>query len=297
MVVPPHMFSSNMIALASTFSFAIGAHAFFTFGRKLNYVWLGLFKSLLAFVTFLILLMFKGSLNLGDYNSFIQFFLSGFLGLGLADLFILKAFLILRPGRTLILTGFQPLFVGIFSFILLGHSFAWEKLYGILCFILCTVILGQEKSNGINKDTYKGIAYSLIGVILNSFSCVLTRLACDQSPMMDSIEGNLIRIFGALVCFILFYRFLETPKLIKPFKLLKSKDKLYLISGTLFAAVISLILYMIAIKEGDPTTITAIGITLPLFSYIFEIISDKKRPSKTMVLSFASFILGAFLIL
>ncbi|MDH5581578.1 MAG: DMT family transporter [Bdellovibrionales bacterium] len=291
------MFNSNFMALASTFSFALGAHAFFTFGRRIHYVWLGLFKSLIALIIFLVLLVFKGNFNLGDQVSFLQFFFSGFLGLGLADLFILKAFLILRPGRTLIITGFQPLFVGIFSFIFMGHSFAWEKLYGILCFILCTVILSQEKSHSINKDTYKGIAYSFIGVILNSFSCILTRLACDQSPAMDSIEGNTIRIFGALVCFILFFRFLETPRLTGPLRLLKSKDKLYLLIGTLFAAVISLIFYMIAIKHGDPTTITAIGITLPLFSYALEIISDKKRPSRAMVLSFFSFVVGAFLIL
>ncbi len=290
------MTNSHLLALASTLSFAVGAQAFYHIGKRVHYLWLGLFKSIVATIIFSILFLLKPSSNLGDGISFFQFFFSGFLGLGLADLFILKSFIILRPGRTLLLTGFQPFFVALFSFLFLGHSFAWEKIYGIICFVLCSLVLSKEKSDIPSYEAMKGILYSFLGVLLNSFSCVLTRMACDQSPLMDSIEGNLIRLFGALACFAIFYRILGEG-FIKKLSSFNTKDHFILIMGTIFAAVISLILYLIAVKDGDLATITAIGLSLPFFNYLFEIVIDKRPVTRPMVLSLILFIIGSSLIL
>lgn len=290
------MFSTQMFALASTLSFAIGAHAFFTFGQKVNYLWVNLFKTFLALITFGIIFAFKGSFNIPDLTSFAQFFFSGFLGLGLADIFLIKAFLILRPGRTLTITSFQPMIVGFLSFILLGHSFAWEKLYGIICFIICSVILSFDGPKHQRSHTLKGIGYSMLGLMLNSFSCILTRMACDQSPLVDSIEGNFIRLLGALVCFLIFKKFIFPTKFSGVFSTFKTKEKITLISGCLFAAVLSLFFYILAIKNGDLATVTAIGLSLPLFSLLIEVLVEKRTPTRPMMISLFFFTFGIILV-
>lgn len=287
------MLGFEFLALASTASFALGAQAFFTIGKKANYLWINVFKTLLAFFIFGGLFLYKAQFVRPDLTSFSHFFISGFIGLGLADIFLLKAFLILKPARALTLASFQPIIVGILSYHLLGHSFAWEKLFGILCFILCSIVIGLEKSDRPKTDILKGILFSFIGLFLNSFSCILTRMGCDQSPLIDSIEGNLIRVLGALFCFIIFRPFLGPVNLINVFKKFNQKEKFLIFGGSFFATVLSLVLYISAVKKGNLTTITAIGLSLPLFSFTLEAILERKKPSKAILMSLFFFILGA----
>lgn len=226
----------------------------------------------------------------------LAFFVSGAIGLALGDIFLIKAFTIIGPSRTMVLFGFQPLIMAIFAYILFNQPVSSNKLVAVIFLIGCLLCFSIERFKENKSWGMKGILYAFIGVFLDASGILLTRYSFDHSPHVHVFEGNFYRCIGALLAFFVLNFFYKKVNLVSTFNILSLKDKWTILFASFLGTFLPLALYLNAIKGGHLASVTAIAITGPFFSAIFEHLYFKKRPTKFFVLSLILFICGFFLL-
>jgi len=283
-------------ALCANLSFAIGTMFFTHYARKISSIWMNTFKASVAILFFLITVLITSGFHEISFNNFLIFFVSGFIALGIGDIFLLKAFSIIGPGRTMLLFGFQPIVVGLISFMVLAQGIQNNKLIGILFFIICLVIFSYESFKKSGKWEIQGLVLACIGMLIDGVGIIITRYAFDMNSNLTGFEGNFYRCIGALVAYwlISFYRPIH---FVSNFKTLKNKSRLFVIIGSFFGTFLSLAFYLEAIKTAHLATISGIAITSVIFASLLEAIWERKLPSRYLVMAFITFLIGMYFIL
>ena len=130
-----HLEDFHIYAISANFCFALGTMAFTHFTNKASSAWMNLFKASVACVCFFLAASIFEEWMILNAKSYGLFFISGFIGLGIGDYFLLRSFSVLGPGRTLMLFGFQPIFLGIMGKIFFDQEVELSKFFAILFFI------------------------------------------------------------------------------------------------------------------------------------------------------------------
>jgi drug/metabolite transporter (DMT)-like permease len=280
-------------ALLANLLFASGAMFFTHYSKKTSSVWMNTFKALLACVLFFIVTALTTGFHFIDRTSLSFLLISGTIGLGIGDIFLIKAFEDIGPGRTMVLFGFQPLIIGVMSYFFFNQTIDLVKFSAIILFILCIYIFSLEKRAATGKYDIKGISYALIGMLLDGVGIILTRFAFENSSI-ESSEANAYRALGAVVFFLIF-SFVRPFYFFKTLKTFSNKSKMYVTVGAFLGTFASLYVYMMAVKVGHLASVSAIAITSTIFASLFESILYKQLPSKYLVTSFALFSIGFYL--
>lgn len=283
-------------ALASNFCFALGSQFFTHYARTVSSVWMNAYKASLASLLFIATVFLTLDIAPIGLTGIGLFALSGFMGLGLGDIFLLKAFADLGPGRTLILFGFQPLLLGIFGFIFLGQPIDTSKLLAIVCFIGIVVLFAHESWRRDRSFGMKALMIAMTGIILDAAGVVITRHVFDSYPQVHALEGNMYRCLGAVVFFLLL-------SLIRPFGFFAKLKKMtwrsrgYVSLGAVLGTFLSLGFFLKAVQTGHLASVSGVAITGTLFSSAFECMWQKKWPSKTLWLALVLFLVGSWILL
>jgi len=228
--------------------------------------------------------------------SLLSFFISGFAGLGIGDLFLVLAFTRIGAARTLMVFGFSPIFTGLQGYILFDQVVSLHKLSAIVCLLICLFIFSYE---GYKKEGHweiKGVIFALLGVSLDAIGIGITRFGFEDSVLVSPIEGNFYRAVGAL-CFFVIYNYFSPIKLVSNLRALSTKEKGTILGASLAGTFLSLWMWNTAVKYGHLATISAIGVTGPFLATIFECIYYKKLPNRYMLLATVFFILGLYILL
>lgn len=218
-------------------------------------------------------------------------FISGFIGLGIGDVFLLTAFVRLGPARTLVLFSFQPiifLFVDNFLFGLEIHA---TNLVAIAIFILCLLLFAIENKNPEKKWELAPLLIALTGILLDGVGLFLTKKSFAALPDLSGLQANIIRSIGA-ISFYFILQFFKPINLFSKFKSLENPKKAFAIFICITGTYASLLCYLNALKLGALSMVTAISVTSPIFSTIFESIFDKKKPTKTLYICLILFIIA-----
>tara|TARA_R100000656_G_scaffold120728_1_gene95222 strand:+ start:527 stop:1303 length:777 start_codon:yes stop_codon:yes gene_type:complete len=224
------------------------------------------------------------------------FAISGFMGLGLGDIFLLKAFADLGPGRTLILFGFQPLLLGLFGKLFLGQPIDTTKLAAIACFIAIVLLFAHESWRRDRSFGLMALTIAMTGIVLDAAGVVITRHVFDSYPNVHALEGNMYRCLGAVLFFLLLSMF-------RPFhfwnrlKTLSWKSRGYVSAGAILGTFLSLGFFLKAVQTGHLASVSGVAITGTLFSSAFECIWHKRWPSKTLWAALGLFLLGSWILL
>jgi drug/metabolite transporter (DMT)-like permease len=281
-----------LYALGANIFFALGSLVFTIFSRSVSVSWMNSFKALIA------LAAFGGTVSIFySWNPFILkeqglFFISGLIGLGIGDLFLLKAFSYLGPGRTMMLFAFQPLLMGIMGKLIFDQTMDTSKLWSIVFFISCVVIFSLESLRNKGKgEGGKGSLYAFLGMGLDALGVVLSRIVFDENPNMTPFEGNFYRCVGALAFFYAL-SFVRPFHFVQKFKELDLKKKVIVSLGSLIGTYLSLSLYLKALKTADLAVLSGMAITSVLYASLFECVWEKKWPSGYLVVSFLFFLVG-----
>ncbi len=283
-------------ALGANICFSIAIIFFTSISNKANSLWTNAFKAVVALLCFFIFIIFGEGFHQISFYPLTAFFISGAIGLAVGDIFLIKAFTIIGPSRTMVLFGFQPLLMAVFGLLLFNQSISNNKLFAVIFLIGCLLCFSLERFKENKNWGLKGIFYAFIGVFLDGTGILLTRYSFDNSPDIHVFEGNFYRCLGALVAFIVLNFFYKKVNLISTFKLLNIKEKWTILFASFLGTFLSLALYLNAIKDGHLASVTAIAITGPFFSAIFEHLYFKKKPTGYFYLSFAFFIIGFYLL-
>jgi drug/metabolite transporter (DMT)-like permease len=188
-------------ALAANLCFSIAIVLYTQMSFKTSVLWMNTVKGSVAFVCFtLTVSLFFGWHDVAPI-SVACFFASGCLGLAIGDLFLLKAFTLIGPARTMVLFGFQPLLMAAFAWAIFAQEFPTQKLIAILFLIACLFTFSLERFRANKEWGMKGICIAFAGMFLDAMGILLTRYAFDSSENLHAFEGNAYRCLGALMGF------------------------------------------------------------------------------------------------
>lgn len=239
----------------------------------------------------------------------VMFLISGALGLGIGDLFLLGAFIRIGVSRTLMLYGFQPLILGAAGFLFFDQSFDSRRWIAIAFLIGCLLIFSLERYRETKSWEFTGLAMAIIGVTMDSGGVLITRLAFEDSPATHPLEGHFVRCLGALIAYafvtlaIKLHRVRRDPNDRRPiigilpnFFSFDRKSRALILLGCFGGTYLSLCLYLTAIQIGHLASISAIAITGPMFAALLEAVIHKRRPTIYLLFAFLLFI-GGFTVL
>lgn len=281
-----------LYALLANFFFALGSQFFTHYSKKVGATWMNWYKALMAQVLFVLWLTFTDGLTLFGFNIALPLFFSGALGLGLGDIFLLAAFKEIGPGRTLMLFAFQPLIMGGAGFLFFSQGMETHRLWAIIFFILCVLIISLENFRINRHWGVGGIGLALGGMVLDAIGVVITRHMYDSHQELTAYSVNVYRTFGALGFFWILSFFKKDLSLFKPLKSFSRKDIIWVSLGSIFGTFLSLTFYLLAVQTAHLGSLSGIAITSTLFSALFECLWLRKWPSRYLLAAFVSFLVG-----
>lgn len=286
------MSTANWLALSSAVLFASASIVFTLFARKLSVMWINAFKSFAALIAFAIAYLITKDFSIAPRGiSVACFFMSGFIGLNVADFFMVRAYRLMGPSRALMIFSFQPLFLGLFAFFLFSQDLSLKKLLGIFFMIGCVLSIGYERFRLERKWEIQGPLLALIAMFLDGCGILLTREAFHLDSNVTVLEGNFYRCVGSCVGFFIISRFYKID-LIRKFKRLSTRAQVLVSAGGLLGTFVSLWMYLTAISVGHLATVSAIVGTGPLFAAGFEHLYARKKPSVFFMIALGLFGIG-----
>lgn len=282
-------------ALGSATCFSGASLLFADISRKISPLWMNAFKALLAWTCFGGVLWVSGVWAPLEPMHFLALASSGILGLAIGDIFLLTAYARMGAARTLILFGFQPLFIAVEAHFFFGQEITWACGLAVLLFICCLFTFSLEKFKQDGHWELYGLGAALIGVLFDNAGLMLSRWAFDQRPDMNAFQANLVRCSGALVFFFLFGA-VRKIHLLDGWRRLGSRGRGLAVAASFLGTFMSLFLYLTAVKIGHLASISALGAVGPILSSGMESLYLRKPPTPYLLLALLFFIAG-FLIL
>lgn len=289
------MESVYFYALFANLCFSASTLIFTEYTHKTSVQWVNKFKVVVSMLCcFLVVTLFLGW-QVPSTESIIWFLISGCVGLTIGDYFMLNAFKLIGPARTLLLYGFTPLIVGTLSYFLFDQEVNLKKLFAIIFLLGCLFTFVYEKFKQSGHWELKGFFFALAFVCLDAVALVMTRFAFDLAPGINPIEGHFYRSFGSVLGFWVIAFF--TPiHFVPKFLNLTNRQKLIIFTGSFFGTFLSLASYFKAVQTGHLATVTSISVTSPFFASLFECLWHKKMPSRFLVLAFIQFLIGFYIL-
>jgi drug/metabolite transporter (DMT)-like permease len=279
-------------ALGSSLSFALASIAFQRFALLISPIWMNAAKTAIGLFVFTIAVLFNSQWPTLPYQqAFFAMLISGLIGLTIGDIFLFIGYTKIGSGRTLMIFSFQPLFIALFGWLLLGQGLTQNQFLAIIVLMMCLIILSIERFQIERRWDLSGLGYALLAVALDSAGTLLTRWGFDLDPQITVSEGNFYRFLGAGIGFVVLARFIPV-NLFKNYKKLNARDKGVIWIGSLFGTVLALFLWLLAIRVGNLAAITALGGTGPLFATFFECVYRKQWPSSYQVAALIFFGIG-----
>jgi drug/metabolite transporter (DMT)-like permease len=289
---------SLILALGATLSFATSSLIYAEYSKRVSVLWMNCFKSLIAFIALTLTIpIFTDGWHHAKLTAIGGLMLSGLIGLNIGDLFLLSAFTRLGVARTLILFGFQPLFVGIAAFYLFDQPLDSSRFIAVIFLIACLFTFSLERYRAARRWELKGLFYALMGVLLDTVGVLLTRASFTASPEISPMEGHFYRCLGALIGFAVISFTFRKVQLFQNFNQWTPRVRTLLIAASLGGTYFSLILYLSAVKIGHLASISSIAITGPMFATTLECLVHRKAPSKYLIAAFVFFCIGFSILL
>jgi drug/metabolite transporter (DMT)-like permease len=287
--------SAYLFAILGNICFASASLVFASYSKKVSAYWMNAFKTVVTWLALLLLMIFIGyhSPSLPSLSAFLA---SGFLGLNLGDLFLLSAFVRLGSSRSLMIFGFQPLFMGVASYFLFGQEVGPWRFLSLIFLVGCLFFFSLEKYKQEGHWEIRGLMFALIGMGFDTIGVLLSRWGFDASPAVPAMEGHFYRCFGAVLGFALMARFWKPLNLLAGFRRWNNKQRALIVCASWLGTLLSLYFYLTAVRVGHLASLAGIAVTGPLFASLLELIWKKERPSPYSLAALACFLTG-FIIL
>ena len=270
-----HQHIGQLAALATAVLWTISALAWTSAGRHVGALAVSFLRLLLAVG----MLMAYGYVRRGlawpsdaDPRVWKMLGASGFLGFFVSDLCLFKAFLIIGPRRSLLVTSLTPPVSALISWGWRGGSLglqAWLAMAVTLAGVLWVVL--EQPDGGEHPHSRKTLRY---GLFLASFATLVQAagmvLAKDGVADYDPAASALIRVLGALVGFFLLITVLGRWR---PMVAASGQRKPMLIvfGGAVVGPVAGVSTCMLALQNCHVGVVTTILATIPVMILPFSI--------------------------
>lgn len=285
-----------LLAFAASCCFSTASIVFARFSKQISSAWMNTVKVAVCWLALCGALLITSTWTTASMVSIGALFISGGIGLGIGDLFLLRGFARMGASRTILVFGFQPVVMAIAGSFLFGQKLEWTHAAAMFFFLMCLFLLSLERYKSEGHWEIKGLLFALAGVLLDNVGVLLTRWSFDLSPSLDPLQANLYRCTGALIVFGVL-SFIQPIQLIAKFRELNRRDQLLAVGASFFGTFLSLSFYLSALKFGHLGTLSALVLTGPLISGLIECWLQRKWPSKYLIFGFGCLIAGMTLAL
>ena len=285
--------SAYLAVFISSLLWAISTQIYAKMVQKLTVFRFNFYKSIIAFVCFLVACALTGNLYFPT-AAMPYLLLSGFLGFTLADLFIFYSFSKNGPARTLIFSSFSPSIIAVYSYFILGKTLPVQKIVGLFFLLLCLLFIALERYNRGNVSLRVAVL-AIIGINIEALGVVFTKKSFMIVPDMSPFTANLYRVGVAVVVLGVLNSFKGVKFGIKDLDWdIKGRVAISTFLGTFMA----LYFYLYAISNyNHPSIIAGIGSLAPIYASVYEHWRDKKRPNRYFMGAIASMICGVLFLI
>ena len=265
-------------------------------GETVDPIGLNFFKNSLAFVLFIPTIWLAGetifySAPVEDYW---LLFLSGALGIGVADTLFFSCLNRLGASLTAIVDCFySPCMIGL-SFLFLGEQLTVVQLIGAI--LIISAIVTATRRKGVEhlsrKDVIIGVTYGFLAMFIMAVGVIIAKPFLDTQPFFWVTE---VRLLGGVVILLPVLMFHSRRKDI--LRSLKApKGRIYLWLGSFVGAYLSMILWLGGMKYAQVSTAAALNQTNNIFIFIFAAIFLKEKINLQKTIGIILAIIGAVLV-
>jgi len=194
-----------------------------------------------------------------------RLFLSGFLGLGVADTLVFTSLNVLGAGVMAIVECLYSPFVILFSIIWLGETLSRTQAFGC-ALVIAAVLMASvtAKVHGVpRREVRLGVAIGMTAIVLVAAGVVIAKSALDQTPLLWAIET---RYLGGLVGVMILRPFLRgkvgkaIPKL--------SRNEWLTLFGAAGAGYFQMILWLGGMKFAQASIAAVLNQTATIFTIV-----------------------------
>ena len=281
--------------IGSSICFSFASLLFAEVARKISPLWMNVFKAIVAWICFAVATALWGEWAALGWVEVAALLGSGILGLAIGDIFLLSAYARIGAARTLILYGFQPLFVAVAAKIFFDQDISWQVALAVVFCMACMFTFSFERMKRDGHWEILGLAAALLGVLFDNSGLILSRWAFDQAPGMNAFQANFIRCSGALA-FLALFSLVKNLGLRAGWARLGPRGRGMAVLSSFLGTFMSLFLYLTAVKIGHLASISALAGAGPIFTSAMECVYFRKWPSRYLIAALILF-LSAFGIL
>ena len=258
----------EFFALASALGWAVAVIMMRKIGETLPAFELNLFKNSLGLVLLVPTILIVSGLEQPGYSlqELGVVFVSGVLGIAVADTWYLRALNLMGAGRTAIVASFFSPFVILLSMIFLGERMVPWQWFGIFL-VTAGVLMVTWKvkySTVEASDLRKGAFYGIAGVFMMALGIVMVKEILEQRPLLWTMELRLTGGVAGMLVYMLVQRQWQAVR--QNFR--KPQPWWGIIGASFMAAYLCLILWLAGYKLIDASVASILNETNVVFILI-----------------------------
>jgi len=263
-------FLGEIAALSAAFLWAIATVGYGRVGQIVPPLQLNLYKGAVAIVLLLATLGLQAkSLSIADPQALLLLLLSGIVGIGLGDTFLVRAINSLGTRRALLLSAISPSISALLGLIALGEILTLRNWMGIgltIAGIAWVIAERTEQRSADSGNLTPGIIYGLLASLGQAVGAVMCRAALAETAI-DPLWSSLLRLVAGEVVLLLWWWGRPHPQPLsrwergaKPWKLTGA-----IVFSAFCGTYLGIWLQQIAIKHTAVGIAQALSSTSPLF--------------------------------
>jgi drug/metabolite transporter (DMT)-like permease len=198
--------------------------------------------------------------------------LSGIVGLGIGDLGLFAAYVMIGPKRTVLVQASSPIFASVGAFFGLGETFSLLALVGVAVTLTGIVVVllereevSEEQSASVKRKS-RGLLFALISAMGQGFGVVLSKkgMYVGVGEAMNPVSAALIRMLlaGLFIWTCAFF----ARKLPELHDAARDREGIkYAAAGALVGPVVGMTLSMVAIANAEAGVAQTLMSLMPVF--------------------------------
>lgn len=286
----------EIFSLTTAITWAIAVILFKKSGESVHPITLNLFKDLMAVILLVPTMFIFGETFLypATTNEYILLFISGAIGIGLADTLFFMCLNLLGASLLAVVDCMYSPFVIILSFIFLGEHLNVFQIMGVVLIISAVLTVSRPKARaGISgKNLMLGISFGVLAMAANAGGIVLVKPILEKSPLLWVTEMRLIA--GSIVLALVL---LLHPRRKIIFNSLHSLGSWsYTLLGSFFGAYLSMVFWLGGMKFTQASISASLNQTSNIWIFIFAALFLKESINKYKFLAIIMAVLGVLII-
>ena len=255
----------EIFALASALGWALAVILMRRIGETLPAFELNLFKNCLGMLLLIPTILLFSGLGLPAYSLFelIVVFVSGVIGIAVADTWYLRALNLMGASRTGIVASLFSPFVILLSTIFLGERMVPWQWFGVFLVISGVLMVTWRVNHSVIEanDIRKGAIFGVAAMFMMALGIVMVKEILEIKPLLWTMELRLAGGVAGMLVFMLVRGQWQSVK--KNF--LKPQPWLTIISASFLAAYLALILWLAGYKLIDASVASILNETNVVF--------------------------------